>query len=184
MSQILNYGDPYMEMLSIFLRLLEKVIAESSWSADVDLSDVVLVGVKHNKAIAVDISMTGDGQLKGISAAGTGTKKEPNLRAVDQEVWAPSLSPGDEYEVPLLGPLHVDNRHSERLIRFLTEITTRLTERELGSKLHDRIRRSALRFLSTSYIVAYRADVTFSDDEPAGGAQLHDVAREPAFWRR
>jgi type I restriction enzyme, R subunit len=50
-----------MEMLSIFLRLLQKV----------------LVGVKHNKAIAVDISLVGDGQLKGISAAGTGTKKAP-----------------------------------------------------------------------------------------------------------
>lgn len=69
MSQIVDYGDPYIEMLSIFLRLLEKVIAESSWSAEVDLSDVVLVGVKHTKKIAVDISLTGDGELKGISAA-------------------------------------------------------------------------------------------------------------------
>ena len=82
MSQIVDYGDPYMEMLSIFLRLLEKVIAESSWSADVDLSDVVLVGVKHTKKIAVDISLTGDGELKGISAAGTGTKKEPKYVAL------------------------------------------------------------------------------------------------------
>jgi len=82
MSQIVDYGDPYMEMLSIFFRLLEKVIAESSWSADVDLSDVVLVGVKHSKAIAVDISLTGDGQLKGISGAGTGTKKEPKYVAL------------------------------------------------------------------------------------------------------
>ncbi|MEV4362674.1 DEAD/DEAH box helicase family protein [Nonomuraea sp. NPDC049625] len=82
MSQIVDYGDPYMEMLSIFLRLLEKVIAESSWSADVDLSDVVLVGVKHTKKIAVDISLTGDGELKGISAAGTGAKKEPKYVAL------------------------------------------------------------------------------------------------------
>ncbi|MFJ2026528.1 type I restriction endonuclease subunit R [Streptomyces sp. NPDC087897] len=82
MSQIVDYGDPYMEMLSIFLRLLEKVIAESAWAADVDLSDVVLVGVKHNKAIAVDISLVGDGQLKGISAAGTGTKKDPKYVAL------------------------------------------------------------------------------------------------------
>jgi type I restriction enzyme R subunit len=82
MSQIVDYGDPYMEMLSIFLRLLQKVIAESSWSADVDLSDVVLVGVKHTKKIAVDISLTGDGELKGISAAGTGAKKEPKYVAL------------------------------------------------------------------------------------------------------
>ncbi|WP_037911792.1 type I restriction endonuclease subunit R [Actinacidiphila yeochonensis] len=82
MSQIVDYGDPYMEMLSIFLRLLEKVIAESSWSAEVDLSDVVLVGVKHSKAIPVDISLVGDGQLKGISAAGTGAKKDPKYVAL------------------------------------------------------------------------------------------------------
>ncbi|GHA39707.1 hypothetical protein GCM10010372_44720 [Streptomyces tauricus] len=82
MSQIVDYGDPYMEMLSIFLRLLEKVIAESAWTADVDLSDVVLVGVKHDKAISVDISLVGDGQLKGISAAGTGSKKDPKYVAL------------------------------------------------------------------------------------------------------
>ncbi|MGH1561444.1 type I restriction endonuclease subunit R [Mumia sp. DW29H23] len=85
MSQIVNYGDAYMEMLSIYLRLLERVIAETAWAAEVDLSDVVLVGVKHSKAAAVDISLVGDGQLKGISAAGTGTKKDPkyvSLQAV------------------------------------------------------------------------------------------------------
>ena len=82
MSQIVDYGDPHMEMLSIFLRLLEKVIAESAWAAEIDLSDVVLVGVKHTVGSAVDISLTGDGELKGISAAGTGAKKEPKYVAL------------------------------------------------------------------------------------------------------
>jgi type I restriction enzyme R subunit len=82
MSQIVDYGDPHLEMLSIFLRLLEKVIADSSWAAEVDLSDVVLVGVRHEKRIAVDISLTGDGELKGISAAGTGARKEPRYVAL------------------------------------------------------------------------------------------------------
>jgi len=82
MSQIVDYGDPYLEMLSIFLRLLEKVIAESAWAAEVDLSDVVLVGVKHSKASTVDISLTGDGELKGINAAGSGAKKEPKYVAL------------------------------------------------------------------------------------------------------
>ncbi|MBM7785545.1 type I restriction endonuclease subunit R [Tenggerimyces flavus] len=82
MSQIVDYGDPGMEMLSIFLRLLEKVIADSSWAAEVDLSDVVLIGVKHIKGTAVDISLTGDGDLKGIGAAGTGTRKDPKYVAL------------------------------------------------------------------------------------------------------
>ncbi len=82
MSQIVDYGDPYLEMLSIYLRLLERVIGESTVFAEVDLSDVVLVGVKHTKSTQADISLTGDGQLKGISAAGTGTKKEPKYVAL------------------------------------------------------------------------------------------------------
>lgn len=82
MSQIVDYGDPYMEMLSIYLRLLERVIKDESWSAEVDLSDVVLVGVKHTKAAVADISLTGDGELKGISAAGSGSKKEPKYVAL------------------------------------------------------------------------------------------------------
>ncbi|MET8976253.1 hypothetical protein ABZX85_11620 [Streptomyces sp. NPDC004539] len=82
MSQTVDYGDPFVETLSIFLRLLEKVIVESAWAADVDLSDVVLIEVKHNKAIPVDISLVGDGQLKGISAAGAGAKKEPKYVAL------------------------------------------------------------------------------------------------------
>jgi type I restriction enzyme R subunit len=82
MSQIVDYGDPELEMLSIFLRLLVRVIRESSWAAEVDLSDVVLVGVKHTKATAVDIALTGDGELTGISAAGTGSRKEPKFVAL------------------------------------------------------------------------------------------------------
>ena len=69
-------------MLSIFLRLLERVIQQSSWSAEVDLSDAVLVGVRHTKAAKVDISLTGDSQLKGISAARAGTRKEPKFVAL------------------------------------------------------------------------------------------------------
>ena len=71
-----------MRATSRILRLLEKVIAESAWAAEVDLSDVVLVGVKHTKGITVDISLVGEGQLKGISAAGSGAKKEPKYVAL------------------------------------------------------------------------------------------------------
>lgn len=82
MSQIVDYGDPHLEMLSIFLRLLERVIAETSWAAEVDLSDVVLVGVKHIRHDAVDISFTGDVPLKGITGAGSGARKDPKYVAL------------------------------------------------------------------------------------------------------
>nr|WP_173283638.1 hypothetical protein [Rhodococcus sp. NS1] len=40
-SQIVDYGGPNLEILSDFLSLLERVIQESSWSVEVDLSDAV-----------------------------------------------------------------------------------------------------------------------------------------------
>lgn len=52
----------------------------TSWSSDADLSDAVLVGAKHTKAAAADISLTGDGELKGISAARTDAMKDPKVR--------------------------------------------------------------------------------------------------------
>lgn len=44
--------------------------------------DGALVGAKHTKAAAADISLTGDGELKGISAAWTGAKKDPKYVAL------------------------------------------------------------------------------------------------------
>lgn len=82
MSQIVNYGDPYLEMLSIYLRLLQETISDTAWAAEVDPSDVVLVGVQHTLTTAVDISLVGDGELTGISAAGTGARKEPKYVAL------------------------------------------------------------------------------------------------------
>jgi len=41
-----------------------------------------LSGSSTTKSNQVDISLTGEGQLKGISAAGTGTKKEPKYVAL------------------------------------------------------------------------------------------------------
>lgn len=76
------------------------------------------------------------------------------------------VGPDGEQEVPQLGPLEVDGGRSPQLIRFLTELTTRLSQRTLGKKFHDRIRRSAVRFLDTADKVGYGTDVTFPDDEP------------------
>ena len=41
-----------------------------------------LLDLLHTKAAAIDIALTGDGELKGISAAGTGTRKEPKYVAL------------------------------------------------------------------------------------------------------
>ena len=82
MSQIINYGDPYLEMLSIFLRLLERLISERAWSAEIDLSDISLVGIRHDADDPIDIGLEGDGGLKGATGAGSATKKDPKLVAM------------------------------------------------------------------------------------------------------
>ena len=61
---------------------IKQLVEHVKTNAEVDLSDVVLVGVKHSKGTAVDISLTGDGELKGINAAGTGARKEPKYVAL------------------------------------------------------------------------------------------------------
>ena len=82
MSQIIDYGDPYLEMLSIFLRLLERLISERAWSAEIDLSDISLVGIRHDADDPIDIGLEGDGGLKGATGAGSATKKDPKLVAM------------------------------------------------------------------------------------------------------
>jgi 8-oxo-dGTP diphosphatase len=79
----MTISDPTLDMHAFLVTRWEgEPVNAASWTAEVDLSDVVLVGVKHNKTIPVDISLTGDGELKGISAAGTGARKEPKYVAL------------------------------------------------------------------------------------------------------
>ncbi|MEU3645193.1 hypothetical protein AB0E59_17555 [Lentzea sp. NPDC034063] len=93
---------------------------------------------------------------------------EPGRRVDKRHSSVPSnyIGPDAEYEVPLLGPLRIDDKRSEQLIRFLTEITSRLHQPKLDPKFRKRIQRCAIRYLSTGDKVGYDSDVTFPDDEP------------------
>lgn len=84
MSQVIDYGDPDLEKRAIYLRLLERMIRPDNYTADVDLSDVTLVGVKQIDKGAADISL-GDTKtgLKGITAAGSRAKRDPKMVALD-----------------------------------------------------------------------------------------------------
>lgn len=86
MSQIIDYGDTYLEMLSIYLRLLERVISERAWAADIDLTDVLLQGVKQVKGEQVDISLGESAGLKGATGAGSATKKDPKMVALQEVI--------------------------------------------------------------------------------------------------
>ncbi|MCA1607693.1 MAG: hypothetical protein LC775_20015 [Acidobacteria bacterium] len=98
-------------------------------------------------------------------------------RSVDRMYSAiPSmyLGPEGDDEIPQLGPLSIDNAQSPQLTRFLDELSARLQRWKTAprannktlTKEHDRLRRSAVRFLETGDKVGFDCDVTFPQDEP------------------
>lgn len=83
MSQIVNYGDSELEKKQIYLRLLDRVIAPANYSAPIDLSDVVLQKVKQIDKGKTDISLGAKAGLHGVTAAGSGQKRDPKMVAFE-----------------------------------------------------------------------------------------------------
>ncbi|MGX1755852.1 type I restriction endonuclease subunit R [Streptomyces lydicus] len=82
MSQIIDYGDADLEKHSIYLRLLARRIQPDNYTAPIDLSDVVLQNVKQIDKGKVNISLRGqDVALKGMTGAGSASKKDPKVVA-------------------------------------------------------------------------------------------------------
>lgn len=84
MSQIIDYGDPELEKKQIYLRELERVIRPDNYSAPIDLSDIVLRHVKQIDRGRIDISLGMRVGLSGITAAGSGEKRDPKMVAFQQ----------------------------------------------------------------------------------------------------
>lgn len=84
MSQIIDYGDPSLEKKQIYLRHLERVIQPDNYTAPIDLSDVVLKKVKQIDRGRIDIGLGVRVGLTGITAAGSGEKRDPKMVAFQQ----------------------------------------------------------------------------------------------------
>lgn len=84
MSQIVNYGDPELEKKQIFLRWLSRVIQPGTYNVPIDLSDVVLVNVKQIDRGKTDIGLGVPVGLRGMTAAGSGEKRDPKMVAFQQ----------------------------------------------------------------------------------------------------
>ncbi|MGV7472234.1 type I restriction endonuclease subunit R [Mycobacterium kansasii] len=84
MSQIIDYGDPELEKKQIFLRELNRVIRPDNYSAPIDLSDVVLKHVKQIDRGRIDIGLGVRTGLHGITAVGSGEKRDPTMVAFQQ----------------------------------------------------------------------------------------------------
>jgi type I restriction enzyme R subunit len=84
MSQIVNYGDPELEKKQIFLRWLSRVIQPGTYNVPIDLSDVVLINVKQLDRGKTDIGLGVPVGLRGMTAAGSGEKRDPKMVAFQQ----------------------------------------------------------------------------------------------------
>jgi type I restriction enzyme, R subunit len=84
MSQIIDYGDPALEKKQIYLRNLDRVIRPDNYTAPIDLSDVVLKQVKQIDRGRIDIGLGVRVGLSGITAAGSGEKRDPKMVAFQQ----------------------------------------------------------------------------------------------------
>lgn len=84
MSQIIDYGDPALEKKQIYLRNLDRVIKPDNYTAPIDLSDVVLKHVKQIDRGRIDIGLGVRAGLSGITAAGSGQKRDPKMVAFQQ----------------------------------------------------------------------------------------------------
>lgn len=81
MSQIVNYGDPELEKKQIFLRTLNRHIQPDTYTAPIDLSEVVLKRVKQLDRGTTDIGLGVRVGLHGVTAAGSGEKRDPTMVA-------------------------------------------------------------------------------------------------------
>ncbi len=80
-SQILDFADPYLEKLAIFLMLLERQIRPESVAEEVDVSKLVLNRVEHKETGTTDIKLAGDEALKPMTEVGTGQKRDKKMVA-------------------------------------------------------------------------------------------------------
>ena len=97
LSQVIDYGDVNLEKLSIYLRLLERLIRPDNYTSDaIDLSTVSLAHVKQIDRGQIDIGLGERKGLKGITAAGSGAKSDPKMVAFEAVIDRLNELFGDE----------------------------------------------------------------------------------------
>jgi len=86
MSQIVDYGSADLEKRSIFCRLLDKRLHDRADKDDIDLSSLSLVAVRQVDKGKTDIDLGAHIGLKGMNEAGSDSKKDPKLVALQEVI--------------------------------------------------------------------------------------------------
>lgn len=86
MSQIVDYGSADLEKRSIFYRLFDKRLHDGADKDDIDLSSLSLVAVRQVDKGQTDIDLGARVGLKGMTEAGSDSKKDPKLVALQEVI--------------------------------------------------------------------------------------------------
>nr|WP_090281496.1 type I restriction endonuclease [Mycolicibacterium komanii]CRL77967.1 type III restriction enzyme res subunit [Mycolicibacterium komanii] len=86
LSQIVNYEDPSLEKLSIYLRHLAPVISSEQLHHEIDLSTVDFDFLTQHKGETSSGNLTGDVPLQPAKESGTGTARDPELVALEDVI--------------------------------------------------------------------------------------------------
>jgi type I restriction enzyme, R subunit len=81
-----NYEDISLEKLSIYLRHLAPVIAESQLNHEIDLSTVDFDYIAQHKQETTSGKLSGDVPLQPTKDSGTGTAHGPEMVALDEVI--------------------------------------------------------------------------------------------------
>jgi type I restriction enzyme R subunit len=84
LSQIVNYEDPAIEKLSIYLRHLAPVISSEQLHHDIDLSTVDFDYLAHHQQHTTSGKLSGDVELHPGQAGGTGSARDAELVPLDE----------------------------------------------------------------------------------------------------
>ena len=86
LSQIVNYEDPSLEKLSIYLRHLAPVITPEQLNHEIDLSTVDFDYIAQHEQATKSGKLTGDIPLQPVMESGTGTARDPELVALEEVI--------------------------------------------------------------------------------------------------
>jgi len=177
MSQVIDYGDVELEKRAMFLRLLERLIRETNYTAPIDLSGLLLKDVKAIDKGKQDLSLGKDNiGLKAVTAAGSGQARDPKLVAMQAVIDRLNDLFGDE-------DLADDNNTSfvEALLRTLLADEGLIQQAKANTAKQfaesPDLRDSVLAAVADNQGAHNkRADYFFSDG-PETGHLMRDIAR-------
>jgi type I restriction enzyme, R subunit len=86
LSQILNFEDVAIEKFALYARALARVIRDHTLYVPIDLSGVELMGYTIHKNSAIDLTLSGEGELDPLTDGGTKKPVDPKLAHLREAV--------------------------------------------------------------------------------------------------